>query len=162
MQATGSPRPAEEQVLFYARIWPRVKAMLIDGVVLMGAFLAAALLGANVAGTGAVAFVVWVAFWVLYDPLMVSGTGGTIGHHLQNLKVVSDQTGKNPSFPLAFVRNVVKGIFGMLSLLMMAGSARQKALHDSIARTTVQARDPGLARLRDFTKLPRSLDPGAR
>ena len=155
----AAPRTAEDQI-FYARVWPRVKAMLIDGIILMGAFLVAALVGANVAGTGAGAFLVWVAFWVLYDPLMVSGTGGTIGHHLQNLKVVADKTGGNPSFVMAFIRNVVKGIFGMLSLLMMAGSARQKALHDSIAGTTVQARDPGLARLRDFTKLPRGLSPG--
>ena len=70
--------------ILYARIWPRMKAILIDALILMGVFLAAALVGANLEGSGAVAFLVWVAFWILYDPLMVSRTGGTIGHHLQN------------------------------------------------------------------------------
>ena len=141
--------------VLYAKIWPRMKAILIDGFIVMGAFLAAALVGANLAGSGAVAFVVWVAFWILYDPLMVSRTGGTIGHHVQNLRVVSDRTGRNPSLVVAFVRNVVKGVLGLVSLLAMAGSRRQKALHDLIAGTTVQARDVQLARLRYFTKVQR-------
>jgi uncharacterized RDD family membrane protein YckC len=144
-----------EGVVLYARIWPRVKAMLIDGVVLGGAFFLSAVVGANIEGAGPVAFVVWVAFWVLYDPVMVTSTGGSIGHHVQNLRVVSDKTGGNPSFLRAFVRNVVKGVLGLLSLLAMAGSSRQKAIHDDIAGTTVQARDTGLALHRDFIRAPR-------
>lgn len=143
-------------VVLYAKVWPRVKAILIDGVILGIAFLTAAILGAKVAGFGAIAFVLWVAFWVLYDPLLVSRTGGTVGHHLQNLRVVSDRTGGNPSLLAAFVRNVVKGILGILSLLAMAGSRRQKSIHDWIARTTVQARDAQSARLRHFTRVRRS------
>jgi len=157
MNATDQAAVGSGDAIYYARIWPRVKAMLIDSAILAGAFLAAALIGANLAGSGGVAFVVCMAFLVLYDPVMVSLTGATIGHRLQNLRVVSDRTGGNPSLPSAFVRYVVKAIFGILSLLAMAGSARQKALHDSIGRTTVQARDPGLARLREFTKVPRHL-----
>jgi len=148
--------PQDPGYILYARIWPRMKAILIDGFVLMGVFVVAALVGTNLAGSGAVAFLVWVAFWVFYDPLMVSRTGGTIGHHLQNLRVVSDRTGQPPSLLVAFIRNVVKGFLGIVSLLAMAGSSRQKALHDWIAGTTVQARDVQLARLRNFTKVRRS------
>ena len=54
----------------------------------------------------------------------------------------------------ALVRNIVKGVFGGLSLLAMAGSARKKALHDFIVGTTVQAKDAHTARLRNFIKLP--------
>jgi uncharacterized RDD family membrane protein YckC len=153
-KSTDSASPGPDYVL-YARVWPRMKAILIDGVVLMGAFLVAALVGANLAGSGAVAFVVWVAFWVLYDPLMVSRTGGTIGHHVQNLRVVSDRTGRNPSLLVAFMRNLVKGFLGLVSLVAMLASSRQKALHDWIAGTTVQARDVQLARLRHFAKVRR-------
>jgi uncharacterized RDD family membrane protein YckC len=142
--------------LLYAKIWPRMKAAIIDGLVLMGAFLVAALVGANLSGSGGIAFGVWFAFWVLYDPLMVSRTGGTIGHHLQNLRVVSDRTGGPPSLLVAFIRNVVKGFLGSLSLLAIAASSRRKALHDLIAGTTVQARDAQLARLRHFTKVRRA------
>ncbi len=146
---------AESAYVLYAKIWPRTKAILIDGFVLMGAYLVAALVGANLPGTGGAAFLVWFAFWILYDPLMVSRTGGTIGHHLQNLRVVSDRTGRSPSLLAAFIRNVAKGLFGFVSLLAMAGSDRQKALHDSIAGTTVQARDVQLARLRNFKRVRR-------
>jgi uncharacterized RDD family membrane protein YckC len=154
MEPTDESLPPSERVL-YARMGPRMNAFFIDAAILGAAFLVAALVGANLAGTGAVAFVIWLAFWVLYDPLMVSRTGGTIGHRLQNLRVVSDRTGRSPSLLVAFIRNVVKGILGTLSFVAMAGSSRQKALHDWIAGTTVQARDPRSARLRDFTKVRR-------
>jgi uncharacterized RDD family membrane protein YckC len=151
-----APPPNENEYVFYARIWPRVKAILIDGLVLSAVFLGAAVVGANIKGAGAAAFLVWLTVWVLYDPLMVSRTGGTIGHHLQNLKVVSDRTGRNPSVFAALVRNLFKGLLGILSLLAMAGSSRKKALHDLIAGTTVQARDVHRARLRNFTRMART------
>jgi uncharacterized RDD family membrane protein YckC len=147
---------SESAYFLYAKVWPRMKAILIDGFVLMGAFLVAALVGANLPGSGGIAFVVWFAFWVLYDPVMVSRTGGTIGHHLQNLRVVSDRTGRSPSLVVAFVRNVVKGLLGGVSLLAMAGSSRQKAIHDLIAGTTVQARDAEFARIGHFTRVRRT------
>ena len=145
----------------YARVWPRTKAILIDGFVLMGVFLVAALVGANVNGSGATALLLWVAFWILYDPLMVSRTGGTVGHHLQNLRVVSDRTGHHPSLLIAFLRNVVKGVLGFVSLLAMAGNTRQKAIHDWISGTTVQARDVHLARSKNFNRVLRSPVAGA-
>jgi uncharacterized RDD family membrane protein YckC len=150
----GAPAPtAPEVVVLYARVWPRVKAILVDGAIIGLVFVAAALVGAHVQGAGAAAFVTWFAVWALYDPLMVWSTGGTVGHHLFNLRVVSDRTGGRPSLLAAFVRNVAKVSLGLLSLLAMAGSARGKALHDWIAGTTVQARDRGTALSRDFTKV---------
>jgi uncharacterized RDD family membrane protein YckC len=143
----------EEPVIHYARLWPRAKAILIDGFILAVAFLVAALVGSRLAGAGPVAFVAWVGLWALYDPIMVWLTGGTVGHHLQNLRVVSDRTGGPPSLPAAIVRNVAKAALGAVSLLAMAASSRGKALHDWIAGTTVQARDPAAARSRDFTRV---------
>ena len=147
---------SESAYFLYARIWPRMMAILVDGFVLIGAFVVAALVGANLPGSGGIAFVVWFAFWVLYDPVMVSRTGGTVGHHIQNLRVVSDRTGRPPSLVAAFIRNVVKGLLGVVSLLAMAGSTRQKAIHDLVAGTTVQARDPQFARLGHFTRVRRT------
>ena len=157
---TGAGPHAPELVL-YARVWPRVKAILVDWAVIVGAFVVAALVGTHVQGAGAAAFVAWVAVWALYDPIMVSLTGGTLGHHALNLRVVSDRTGGRPSFPAAFLRNLAKTFFGAVSLLAMAVSSRSKALHDWVAGTPVQARDPGAARSRDFSKV-RLLDGGTR
>lgn len=154
--AAASAATSEAGYFLYARIWPRMKAILVDGFVLSAAFVVAALVGANLPGSGGVAFLVWFGFWVLYDPVMVSRTGGTIGHHVQNLRVVSDRTGGHPSLWAAFIRNFVKGFLGIVSLLAMAGSTRQKAIHDLVAGTTVQARDAQLARLRHFTRVRRT------
>jgi uncharacterized RDD family membrane protein YckC len=152
-EAPASPAPGAPEVVLYARVWPRVKAILVDWFILVAAFLVAALVGAHVEGAGAAAFVTWLAIWFLYDPLLVSLTGGTVGHHLLNLRVVADGTGGRPSLPAAFVRNVAKTFFGVVSLLAMAASSRSKSLHDWIARTTVQARDAGGALSRDFNKV---------
>ena len=143
-------------MVHYARVWPRAKAVLIDGFILAAAFLVAALVGSRLVGLRgpvSVAFIAWVALWALYDPILVWLTGGTVGHHLQNLRVVSDRTGGRPSLPAAFVRNLAKASLGAVSPLGMTASSRSKALHDWIAGTTVQARDVGAARSRDFTRV---------
>jgi uncharacterized RDD family membrane protein YckC len=146
--AAGAP-----DVVLYARLWPRAKAILVDWSIIVAAYLVAGLVGANFRGVGAAAFVVWIAVWVLYDPLMVWLTGGTVGHHLFNLRVVSDRTGGRLSFPAAFVRNLAKTALCAISLLAMAASSRSKALHDWVVGTTVQPRDAGAALSRDFTKV---------
>jgi uncharacterized RDD family membrane protein YckC len=48
-----------------------------------------------------------VATWLFYEPLLVSLTGGTIGHYLCNIGVVGDQGG-NVSFIKAFARMIIK------------------------------------------------------
>ena len=53
MESTDKVSLDPDYVL-YAKMWPRMKAILIDGFILMGAFLAAALVGANLVGSGAV------------------------------------------------------------------------------------------------------------
>ncbi len=148
----GDPQPP---YVLYARVGVRVKAFLVDYFVVLGVFLIAALVGANVAGAGAVTFCVWLAFFVLYDPLTVWRTSGTIGHHLQNLRVVSDRTGRNPSLPAALLRNVAKVLFGVFSFVGMALSLQNKALHDWVAGTTVQIGDEKLARRRDYDRVAR-------
>jgi uncharacterized RDD family membrane protein YckC len=148
MQDKGIP-----EYVCYARVGVRVKAFLIDYFVVLGALLIAALVGANVHGTGAFAFCLWLAFLLLYDPLMVWRTSGTVGHHLQNLRVVSDKTGANPTLPAALLRNLTKTLFGSLSFLAMTFSRRKKTFHDWVAGTTVQIRDQRLARLRDYERV---------
>jgi uncharacterized RDD family membrane protein YckC len=144
--------------VLYARVGIRVKAFLIDYFIVIGALLLLAVVGANVTGTGAAAFGLWVAILLLYDPLTVWWTSGTLGHHLMNLRVVSDRTGRSPSLLAALVRHVVKAVFGVLSFAAMSGSRRHKTLHDWIAGTTVQIRDEQRARLKDYRRvaLPRA------
>jgi hypothetical protein len=82
---------------------------------------------------------------LLYEPLLVSFTGGTVGHHLSNLRVVDDRTHANVSFLKAVARVVIKAILSWYSFLSMAVARRHQAVHDLLTRSTVQIRDPAKA-----------------
>lgn len=138
---------------YYARLGIRFRAFLIDYFLLLVTFLLVALVGSkleDVSGAGAVLFGLWIVGAVLYEPVMVWRTGGTIGHHMKNLCVVSERTGKNPGLLAALVRSLVKFFLGSLSFLSMLFSERQQAIHDAVANVTVRIKDKKLARRRDY------------
>ena len=85
---------------------------------------------------------VFVAVLLLYEPLLVSIAGGTIGHYLSNIRVVDDRTNGNISIFKAFARVVIKFVLGWYSFLSMIWSRRRKAVHDILTRSTVQIRVP--------------------
>ena len=91
------------------------------------------------------------ATWLLYEPLLVSMTGGTVGHHVCNIRVVDDRTGGNVSFGKAIVRMVIKTILGWFSFISMAVASRHQALHDVLTKSTVQIRNLAKARPHDFS-----------
>jgi hypothetical protein len=82
----------------------------------------------------------------LYEPLLVSLFGGTVGHYLSNIKVVDDRTNGNVSFLKAVGRVVIKTILGWYSFISMVATRRHQAVHDLLTRSTVQIRDPSIAR----------------
>jgi uncharacterized RDD family membrane protein YckC len=128
----------------YARFSRRLRAMLIDWVfavfVLFGALLAAASLRDDHLARALGVMVVLVL--VLYEPVLVSVSGGTLGHHWTNLRVVDDRDGGHVSFLKAVARSVLKTLLGWYSFLTMAATRRNQAVHDLLTRSTVQIRDP--------------------
>jgi len=155
-QAAGSD-PA------YARFAPRLRALVIDSIVFMlalvAALIAAVALGSDHAGR-AVGFTV-VALWLLYEPILVSQTGGTIGHYLCNLRVVDDKSHGNVGFLKAVVRVVIKTALGWWSFVTMVATQRRQAVHDLFTRSTVQIRD--LAKSQPYQyggELVAATDPG--
>ncbi|MFZ5875486.1 MAG: RDD family protein [Nitrospirota bacterium] len=138
------------QEVLYARLLPRVRALVIDMAIYVGAMVVFVVVAsakssdttdANVLfRIGAMGF---LASYVLYEPLMVWRLGGTLGHISQNLRIVSDRTGANPGLVSSFTRWLVKLSAGALSFFFMALTRRHQALHDSASRTTVQVRDRG-------------------
>ena len=92
----------------------------------------------------------FVIGFLLYEPLLVSLFGGTIGHYLSNIKVVDDRTNGNVSFLKAVGRVVIKTILGWYSFISMVATRRHQALHDLLTRSTVQICDPAIARGGDF------------
>jgi hypothetical protein len=93
----------------------------------------------------ALGLVVIVAL-LLYEPVLVSFTGGTLGHYSTNLRVVDDRSGGNVSFLKACARLVIKAVLGGYSFVILAATRRNQAVHDLLTRSTVQIRDPVRAR----------------
>jgi uncharacterized RDD family membrane protein YckC len=135
------------QGIAYARYTRRLKAFFLDWV-LMIALMFGGLLIAVSFGSDNVArplgFIV-LAVLLLYEPLLVSMTGSTVGHYVYNLRVVDDRTGGNPSFVKAVGRVVIKSVLGIYSFISMATTRRRQAVHDLLTRSTVQVRDAAKA-----------------
>jgi uncharacterized RDD family membrane protein YckC len=127
----------------YARFSRRFLGLVLDGT-LLGISAAILVIGAAAGGSDAtvrtaLAIVIFAA--IIYDPVLVSTTGGTVGHHILNLRVVDDQSGANLSFLRALLRAVIKSFLGIASFIFMGVTRRHQALHDLASRSTVQIRD---------------------
>jgi uncharacterized RDD family membrane protein YckC len=132
----------------YARFAPRLRAVIVD-VILMTLLWASTLALAVASQSDHVARVVGFTFicvWLLYEPILVSLTGGTVGHYLCNLRVVDDQSHSNVGFLKAVARLVIKTVLGLVSFITMAATRRHQAVHDLLTRSSVQMRDLTKAR----------------
>lgn len=137
----------------YARFSRRLRAVLLDVIVLVTFFYFGALIAHSVADTDGTRRLVWggvILCIILYEPLLVAMTGGTLGHRLTNLRVVDNKTNGNVGFPKAFVRAIIKDLLGWFSFVTMTVARRHQALHDIFTKTTVQVRDPSKARTSHF------------
>jgi uncharacterized RDD family membrane protein YckC len=131
----------------YARFMPRLRALYIDAIIMMVVafavlFVAVTLRSDNIARVLGFTLVV---SWLLYEPLLVSFAGGTIGHRRTNLRVVDDRTQGNVSLLKAIARSLVKAALGWVSFFTMLTTRRSQAIHDLLTRSTVQIRDQTLA-----------------
>lgn len=87
------------------------------------------------------AFAGWLGFTLLYEPVLVSRRGATLGHALAHLRVVDLETGGNPDAGHAFARFWLKATSGLITLVFMAVTRRHQALHDLAAGTYVGERE---------------------
>jgi uncharacterized RDD family membrane protein YckC len=135
----------------YARFSRRLRGIMLDGIfgliAMAGALLIAASSGND--NVSRAAGLLFVAALLLYEPLLVSFTGGTLGHHFTNLRVVDDRGG-NVSFVKAFARMIIKSLLGWYSFVILAATRRNQAVHDLMTRSTVQIRDPTKALPREY------------
>ena len=127
----------------YARFMPRLRALYIDAIIMMVVafgvlFVAVTLRSDNIARV--LGFTIVVS-WLLYEPLLVSFAGGTIGHRRTNLRVVDDRTQGNVGLLKSFARTIIKAALGWVSFLTMLTTRRSQAMHDLLTRSTVQVRD---------------------
>src|SRR5215475_435821 len=114
-------QPADGDIA-YARYTRRLKAYFLDWVLIIalifgGLFVAVQFGSDNVARPLGLTV---VAVLLLYEPLLVSLIGSTVGHYTYNMRVVDDRTGGNVSFLKAVARVVIKDVLGLYSFISMA------------------------------------------
>jgi uncharacterized RDD family membrane protein YckC len=132
----------------YARFTRRLQALMIDSIVmsLLLALVISIAVALNSNNAVRVLGFSVVAIFLLYEPVLVSLTGSTLGHLATNLRVVDNSSHRNLSFPKAVARTVIKAVLGLYSFVTMAFTRRYQALHDILTRSSVQIRNPDKAR----------------
>ena len=123
----------------YPTLPDRIKASIIDGVILISMIVGATYLFEAIKTTPDVARAIAFLFiFLLYDPIFVSSLGGTIGHMLLGLRVKREKDqSKNVFFPLAIVRFIIKALLGWISLITVTSNSKRKALHDMAVKSIV-------------------------
>ncbi|MFI1743139.1 RDD family protein [Thalassobellus sediminis] len=124
----------------YARLSTRVKAAVIDSIVLITLMYSATeIFNAFETVSNTVRISVFIFLFLLYEPILVSIFGATIGHFFNDIvvKKEKDET-KNINFPIAIVRFILKAALGWLSLLTIHGDKKGQAIHDSFAKSIVK------------------------
>jgi uncharacterized RDD family membrane protein YckC len=150
----------------YARFTRRVQAVMIDSIVLLvimaGALLIAVAFQSN--NIARILGVTVVLTWLLYEPLLVSLTGSTLGHLYCNMRVIDNRSGGNVSFVKAVARVIIKTFLGAYSFVTMAATSRHQALHDILTRSTVQIRNIEKAKPHHFAtaRIPLPADAPSR
>jgi uncharacterized RDD family membrane protein YckC len=132
----------------YARFVRRFRGMVIDWIVALLIVFGALFVATTVQtdGFSRLTGYIVVIVLLLYEPILVSATGSTIGHYLANLRVVDERHHGNVSFPKAVVRFLIKMVLGWYSFVVMSATRRNQALHDKLMRSTVQIRDTAKSR----------------
>jgi uncharacterized RDD family membrane protein YckC len=126
----------------YARLGPRLKAVVRDFVV-YAAGLGVIVLCSSLMPPGPLLTGTIIGLFVallLYEPVLVTWGGGTIGHRSLNLRVVRARDGGRVGFIRALFRSSVKAVTGLLGFLAIELTRRHQGLHDLAAGTVVVPR----------------------
>ena len=123
----------------YPGVSDRVKAVVTDSfIIIFLLFVASYIFSYFEDVPTIVRIIAFIFVIILYDPLMTSVFGGTIGHMMFGIRVKreSNQT-KNIIFPFAIIRFIAKGFLGWISLLTVHSNEKRKAIHDYVVGSVV-------------------------
>lgn len=122
--------------IYFANYSRRIQAALLDGIFLLVIFVSLIILASNVESQWMkVSMFVFVG--LLFEPLLVSTTGASLGHHYKGLRVEKDGSGRNLNLFEAILRFFIKSILGAFSLVFFLTTKRHKALHDMAVNSVV-------------------------
>lgn len=123
----------------YAILPDRIKAAVIDGILLIAAMYAASeILNIFENVPNYIRISIAISLFILYDPFFTSQYGGTIGHSFSKITVRKDIDRENYiGFPSALLRFILKISLGWISLLTVTGNKKKKAIHDFVVNSVV-------------------------
>jgi uncharacterized RDD family membrane protein YckC len=126
MQATIK-KPKDMEVA-YPRLIRRIQAVLVDSILIpLAAFSVLFVINSSSwwINVGAMLLII-----LILEPVLVSFTGATIGHHLFRIRIRRVTEDKNLNIILALIRFIVKYGLGLPSLLFIFLTKKHRALHD--------------------------------
>ena len=123
----------------YALLPSRVKAAVIDGIILIASlYLITEVFTLFDNVPNYVRMIAFILIFILYDPIFTSFLGATIGHSYSGIKVKKeDNPSENINFLNAIIRFVTKVFLGWISLLTVTSNEKKKAIHDLIVGSIV-------------------------
>ena len=123
----------------YAALQDRIKAVVIDAIVVIAAMYGASeIFNLFDAVPDYARIIAAVVILILYDPFFTSQFGGTIGHSYSKIEVKREKDlSKNIPFPSAILRFLIKSTLGWLSLLTTTSNPQKKAIHDFAVSSVV-------------------------
>lgn len=123
----------------YAGLFTRVKAVIIDNIaiiILMYAATEIFNLFSEVPNSARI--IASILILLLYEPILVSIFGATIGHFFNDIVVKREANEeKNINFFFAIGRFTTKVLLGWMSLLTVNGTDKKQAIHDYVGRSVV-------------------------
>ncbi len=122
----------------YPRLLRRIRAALIDSVIISVIVLSWWLMLPLLEGLPPLARLAYPVVAILaVEPVMVSFTGGSPGHHIMGVAIHDAQNRRRIGIIRALLRFVTRTMLGWLSLILVLITKKHQALHDLICRTNV-------------------------
>ena len=126
-----------ENQVFYATLPRRVKASIIDGIVVLALVILCPMVIASIMGRETVLSPAAMVAPLLLEPFLISFLGFTLGQYLFGMQVIRLDTGEKCPLGASFGRYLIKIILGGLSMAYMLFSRKHQAIHDHVAKTLV-------------------------
>lgn len=130
---------ADKSTQIYLHISNRIKAAFIDAVIIIVLMLLFTDIFSRFESVpDYYKIIAFVFVFLVYEPLMVSVFGYSVGHFLNDLRVKRHSNpSKNINILLALLRFVTKSLLGWISLLTISGNVERRAIHDMLADSVV-------------------------
>lgn len=130
----------------YTRISRRIKAFSIDTIALILIFFVTLFIITQISiPNPTIKSLIIILIVASIEPLFVSITGSSIGHHFTGLKVRQADADRKLNIFQSYIRFLAKLPFGLFSFISVLTTRKHQALHDLISKSIVVHKNHYLA-----------------